>query len=213
MIILIFSACSDDVVAPPIEEDSNWSAAKLDSISVTEGESIYYRLDTGVSQSTVADWDIAFSTIRIKVSDALTINNPGARINSTLGVEAAIIKNVDFDKSGEKEIFDSLQALAVKRQDLRREAALFHLKAAYVLRLIENPREQKNLSDFSQVTTEYYLRQLVSYDCGDRSALAIIKTKEGIIYTRNGLLQRSTTQIAREIFGLSNPWFWTRRNQ
>lgn len=116
------------------------------------------------------------------------------------------ISKVDFDDPKQVAIFEALQARQLKQQRQLQIAALTHLKAAYILHLIQKPEDMRTYQDFVKLTAENLSQHLIAHQAGDPSAHVLAKAG-GQTYTRDQILATSTAELAKQIFGLKLNWF------
>ena len=117
------------------------------------------------------------------------------------------IAKVNFQDPDQVEIFEALQNKQISAQRALHDAALQHLKAAYMLHLIQSPQDQRNLIEFVRLTSANPLQHMIAMNAGDPSA-DVVAVTDSRNYTHKEILATSTDRLAKQIFGTKiRRWF------
>ncbi|NGX37001.1 MAG: hypothetical protein K1000chlam2_00149 [Chlamydiae bacterium] len=133
-------------------------------------------------------------------TDALVKVRVGEHIHE-IDPKKYTIDQVNFSKPTEIALFRALQIRREEGQDLRRSAAIFNLKAAYLLKVMESPYDQRKLAKYYELVEAPYPEALISQDAGDKSTQVLVKAPKKN-YTTQDLLNKEASALSKEIFGL-----------
>lgn len=116
--------------------------------------------------------------------------------------EISVVGNLDWKNEEAVDIFNRAQVTRLQRKAYKHKAALTNVIAAYTLKLMQSPPEQRNYGEFCQFNPiEPHLMDIAKAH-GDPTTNVLVKTPTHQ-YTAKELLQKDSTTLAREIFELS----------
>jgi len=115
------------------------------------------------------------------------------------------ISEVDFENPEEAKIFDTLQRRQYKREKLLYSAAVVHLKAAYLLHLIQKPEDKRDFEEFVKLPSSP-IQHIIAQIAGDPTAYTIAKAA-GKVFKRDQILNTSAAKLSSQIFGLKRNWY------
>ncbi len=118
--------------------------------------------------------------------------------------EIGPVGNIDWKDEKAVDSFNTTQKIRFQRKVYKHEAAITNVIAAYTLKLMQSPYEQRNYEEFFQWNPIDPGLMYVSKAHGDRSTNILVKTPTHQ-YTAKELLQKDSTTLAREIFELPTP--------
>lgn len=111
------------------------------------------------------------------------------------------VGQVDWTNDEECTIFEKIQQLRVLKLRHEYEAALFRLKAAHILKIMQSPYDDRPFEQFFQLSPFEPAICLISKAHGDDSSTIYLK-KGSREYTLGEVLNKSTTALSKEIFEL-----------
>lgn len=94
-----------------------------------------------------------------------------------------------------------------KREDCLQKAAIYNLQAAFALKILRNPDEDKKMTDyFTPLLTKAICHMIAGYHNNPHGQDMLI-TKAGYTYTRETIRNMDPLKIAKEVFEFPSKWF------
>lgn len=107
-----------------------------------------------------------------------------------------------------KEGFALAQFNLEKRESCLQTAASYNVYAAYALKILLKPDEERKITDyFTPLRTQAICHIIAGYSNNPHSQDMLI-TKAGRTYTREEIRQMHPINIAKQIFKFPSKWFW-----
>ncbi len=169
-------------------------------------------------KSVMARYEYSLKLEKDNIQEALSVNlNANATDKVPLSVKGKTIKispadysleKIDFKKSTAVVIFQALQLSRWDQEIMHNNAAMYHLKAAYLLKLMENPYETRDIESFGSYRNLALPYRLISKEHSDPGAMTIFVGANKKGYNTDDILKKNTQQLAKEIFGLKTTSLW-----